>query len=284
MIVEFNTVMDARESKEYSCDSPDYKGEWRVDATVKSAARALEVLEYFDTVRRAATVMEIARALGYPQSSTSVLLRSLVTLGYLELDASARTYQPTPRVTLLGSWIEPLLSPGGPVLRMMDELGKDTGETVILGVPAGEAVRYIHVVQATGAMRLHVGPGTVRPMAISGMGRLFMSTMPEARVRQIVHRYNTELGRAAESLRWANVRNDLASIRLNDYCPSLDRLNPGIGGISMLLPVAPHGVPMAVAIGGFSKTINDGRDAFVERMRRSIKLHLPGDGLRLKAA
>ena len=284
MMKKFNIVMDARESKEYFCDSPDYKGERQVDATVKSAARALEVLEYFDTVRRAATVMEIARALGYPQSSTSVLLRSLVTLGYLELDSSARTYQPTPRVTLLGSWIEPLLSPGGAVMRLMDELGKQTGETIILGVPAGEAVRYIHVVQAIGAMRLHVGPGTVRPLAISGMGRLFMSTMPEARVRQIVHRYNTELGGEVESLRWANVRNDLASIRHNGYCPSLDRLTPGIGGISMPLPVAPHGVPMAIAIGGFSKTINDRREAFVERMRRGIKRHLPGDAMRLKAA
>ena len=253
-------------------------------ATVKSAARVLEVLEYFDTVRRAATVMEIARALGYPQSSASVLLRSLVTLGYLEQDATARTYQPTPRVTLLGSWIEPLLSPGGAVLRMMEELGEQTGETIILGVPAGEVVRYIHVVQATGAMRLHVGPGTVRPLAISGMGRLFMSTMPEARVRQIVHRYNTEVGGTAEALRLVNVRHDLASIRQNGYCPSLDRLTAGIGGISMLLPVAPHGVPMAVAIGGFSKTINDGRDEFVERMRRSIKRHLPADALRLKAA
>ena len=58
--------------------------------TVKSAARVFEVLEYFDRIRRAATVMEIARTLDYPQSSTSVLLRSMVELGYLEQDPARR--------------------------------------------------------------------------------------------------------------------------------------------------------------------------------------------------
>ena len=253
-------------------------------STVKSAARVFEVLEYFDRVRRTATVMEIARALGYPQSSTSVLLRSMTALGYLELDAERRSFLPTPRVTLLGSWIEPLLAPGGDVMRLMDELAEETGETIILGVPSGEAVRYIHVIQAKGAMRLHIGTGTTRPMAISGMGRLFMSVMNEARVRQIVLRYNAEAAGDDNGLKLPSVRSDLTSIIADGYSPSLDRLTPGVGGISMLLPVAPHGVPMAVAISGFSKTINDGREHFVQLMRRSIRRHLRADAARLKAA
>jgi DNA-binding IclR family transcriptional regulator len=255
-----------------------------LSSTVKSAARVLEVFEYFDRIRRAATVMEVARALGYPQSSTSVLLRSLVKLGYLEQDAARRAYLPTPRVTLLGSWIEPLLSPGGEIVRLMDELGEQTGETIMLGVPSGEAVRYIHVVQATNAMRLHVGNGTIRPMAIAGMGRLFMSTMDEARVRQIVQRYNAEVAAEENKLHLAAVRRDLASIRADGYVPSFDRVTPGAGGISVLLPVAPHGVPMAIAIGGLSKTINDNRVHFLELIRKSIRRHLQPDPPELKAA
>lgn len=254
-----------------------------MNGTVKSATRVLEVFEYFDRIRRAATVMEVARSLGYPQSSTSVLLRSLVDLGYLEQDSGRRTYLPTPRVTLLGSWIEPLLSPGGAIVRMMDELGELTGETIILGVPSGEAVRYIHVVQATGAMRLHVGNGTMRPMAISGMGRLFMSTMDDVRVRQIVHRYNTEITREENKLNLAAVRRDLASLRADGYAPSFDRVTPGAGGISVLLPVTPHGVPMAMAIGGLSKTINDNRDRLLLLIRKSIRRQL-SDSSELKAA
>lgn len=252
-----------------------------VNGKVKSAARVIEVFEYFDRIRRAASVTDVAHALGYPQSSTSVLLRSLLELGYLEQDKPWRNYLPTPRVTLLGSWIEPLLAPGGEILRMMDELGEQTGETIILGVPAGEVVRYIHVVQATQAMRLHVGNGTIRPIAISGMGRLFMSTMDENRVRQTVQRYNAELARGHSPLNLAVVRRDLAAIRAEGYVPSFDRITQGSGGISVLLPVAPRGIPMAVAIGGLSRNINDNRERLLQLIRKSIRRHLqPGGELR----
>ena len=43
-------------------------------ATVKSAHRAMELLEFFAQGRRPASVKEISQTLGYPQSSTSVLL------------------------------------------------------------------------------------------------------------------------------------------------------------------------------------------------------------------
>ena len=255
-----------------------------MQSTVKSAARVFEVLEYFDRVRRAATATDIARALRYPQSSTSVLLRSLVELGYLEADAARRTYLPTPRVTLLGSWIEPLLVPGGEIMRLMDELGDETGETVILGVAAGDAVRYIHVVQGTSAMRLHVGPGTVRPMAISGMGRVFMSVMDADKVRRIVARYNAAAGADGARLKPAAVKGELATIAADGYAPSFDRLTPGAGGISMLLPVAPHGVPMALAIAGLSATISAGRERFVQLMVRGMRRHLRPASMDLKAA
>jgi len=78
---------------------------------VKSAVRVLEVLELFDRLQREASVGEVARELGYPVSSTSMLLGSLLERGYLRHGPDQRTYFPTPRVTLLGAWIEPQLTP-----------------------------------------------------------------------------------------------------------------------------------------------------------------------------
>ena len=63
---------------------------------VKSAARVIHVLEYFDDVRRAVSVSEIAEHHDWPVSSTSVLMRSLVTLGYLDYEAGTRTYSTAP--------------------------------------------------------------------------------------------------------------------------------------------------------------------------------------------
>ena len=86
---------------------------------VKSAVRVLEILEYFDCVQRAASVNEIAATLGYPLSSTSMLLQSLVDRGYLA-QGEKRVYRLTPRVKLLGGCLSPLLDANGPVPSMME--------------------------------------------------------------------------------------------------------------------------------------------------------------------
>ena len=146
---------------------------------VKSAVRVLEVLELFDRLQREASVGEIARELGYPVSSTSMLLGNLLERGYMRHGPDQRTYFPTPRVTVLGAWIEPLLTPHAEVMRMMSELGDATGETIILAAPTRDQAQYLHVVPATTTMRMHVGPGTMRPLLASGLGRTLLSTMPE---------------------------------------------------------------------------------------------------------
>ena len=81
---------------------------------VKSAARVLEIFEYFGDERRALSLKDIVARLAYPQSSTTNLLKSLTTLGYLNYDRATRTYLPTFRVARLGQWLsatieEPIL-------------------------------------------------------------------------------------------------------------------------------------------------------------------------------
>src|SRR5271165_3126987 len=115
---------------------------------IKSAQRVLEVLQYFNADREEATVMDIAREMGYPQSSTSELLGCLVALGYLHRDRFARTYRPTARVALLGAWVQPKLFRRGHLLPMIDRLADETGLTVFLASKVGLTVQFIHVVAA----------------------------------------------------------------------------------------------------------------------------------------
>lgn len=242
-------------------------------AHVKSAVRVLQVLEHFDGIRREAGVTDIARALGYPASSTTGLLQSMVKLGYLVQDKQ-RMYRPTPRVTLLGAWIDPTLAPGGPVISLMDELGKATGETIILGIPSGITVRYIYVVPATKPMRLHVGPGDVRPIALSGIGRLFLSMMSETQVRQVVFRHNAVETDDARRLSLSTVRRDLDSIRSAGYSVSLDRISVGAGLVCVALPDRAGADSMAVAVAGLSSVIRSTSGQLAASMKDCIQRHL----------
>lgn len=241
--------------------------------SVKSAVRVLQVFEFFDRVEREGTVMEIARALAIPQSSTSVLLKSLVGLGYLVQDRERKTFVPTAKLTRLGAWVAPMLAPNSAVIALMDELGHTTGETIILGVLAGEVVRYIHVVPATTALRLHVGPDTARPVATSGMGRMLMSTLPAERVREIVQRHNTSERNPEHRLNLASVTRDLSGVRAAGYALSLNRITRGAGVVAVLLP-SDEGPLLSLGIGGLSKTIQEQASELVKLMRQGIARHL----------
>lgn len=223
--------------------------------TVKSAGRVLEILEYFDDLQRQSTVMEIADALGYPQSSTSALLRSLVSLGYLNYDAHARTYVTSSRVALLGSWVNSAFFAEGAIISMMKELNETTGDTVVLGVRNGLHIQYIHVIQATSPARLHMTLGTVRPLAASGAGYALLSTMTDNEVTRLVMRINAEAEGGQPLVKIRDVLDELAVIRRKGYAFTCDMVTRGGGIIAAPLPRQGGQPRMVLGIGGISEVM-----------------------------
>jgi IclR family transcriptional regulator, acetate operon repressor len=237
---------------------------------VKSAVRVFEVLEFFDSVRRDASLSEIARELAYPASSTSMLLQSMVECGYLA-KGEKRTFRPTPRVKLLGAWIAPALDPNGPMMSMMEWLGAQCDQTVVLATPETMQVRYIRVVPATGTLRMHVTPGAVRPLLTSGFGRLFMSRMAEDEVDRIVRAHNEQCAHDAARLALASVRRDLQSIRAAGFAVSFDKVSPGAGVVAVQIPTAPTESPLAVGIGAPSGLIKANATAYGALLRSAVQ-------------
>jgi DNA-binding IclR family transcriptional regulator len=244
------------------------------NSTVKSARRVLEVLEYFDAVQRDLTFSEIVRELNYPVSSTSALLHSLVELGYLARDEDLHTFRPTPRVALLGSWINTAYFRDGALHRVLEELNRRTGETIILAVQTGLIVRYIHVIQGTNPMRLYVKPGAVRPLGHSGIGRLFLSRYSLQDQRKIINRLNANRQQDEAHIDMAEILEDLASIRRSGYALSANRITQGAGIVASLLPGGDETRPLAVGIGGRAEVVVERHAAFAEEIRNAIGLHL----------
>ena len=75
-----------------------------VDRSVKSATRAFELLEVFERERRPLRVNTLVERLGAPQSSVSMLLKTLVSDGYMEFNPATREYCPSARVAFFCEW------------------------------------------------------------------------------------------------------------------------------------------------------------------------------------
>jgi DNA-binding IclR family transcriptional regulator len=138
---------------------------------VKSAARTLEIFEYFDAVRRPAPIHDVAQALGYPHSSTAALLRSLADLGYLEYSITDKTFFPSIRVSLLGHWVgEEILSLRGIQHQMRGYC------------------QYVRVLEAETPIRYHVKAGDRRCLARSTLGHVLLGQEPAERRRILILR------------------------------------------------------------------------------------------------
>jgi DNA-binding IclR family transcriptional regulator len=240
---------------------------------IKSARRVLEVFEFFGADNREASVMDIARSLNYPQSSTSELLHFLAAIGYLTYDRHARTFRPTARVALLGAWVQPSLFRNGSLLQMMDELSRATGETIVLGTRVGLLVQYIHVLPATNPVRLHVPSGSTRPLARSGIGKLLLSTESDDAVSDVIRRINSD-ARPSERVRLPGLLEEISRIRSQGYSLSLNAFTRGSGIVASLIPVKGEDEPLAVGIGGVADVVSNNRDRFLRLLRASIARHL----------
>jgi len=172
------------------------------DSVVKSAGRTLQILEFFDEVQREACVTEISRALHYPQSSTSVLLRSLVSMGYLQHDRYKRTYFPTRRVSLLGSWVDQSLMQRGELLDAAESLHRASQQTVVMATANGLYAQYIYVQRARRDAESNdpASIGRMLPVARTAVGKALLSTYDETYIAKLVRRLNAERNESEEPI------------------------------------------------------------------------------------
>jgi DNA-binding IclR family transcriptional regulator len=192
--------------------------------------------------------MDISRTFDLPQSSTSELLKCMTSLGYLAYDAHRRSYRPTARVAMLGAWVQPSLFRRGRLLDMMDELSRATGEFVVAGMLVGLDVRYIHVVQSRKLSNTVVPDCSHLPLH-TAMGRALLSTMPQDKVRKLVHRINAEA-----TPRWRIAPPDflaiLGEVRERGYAMTLNTVWNDGGMLCIPLPDSGDGQRLAIGLGG----------------------------------
>lgn len=204
--------------------------------TIKSAHRVLEILEYFDREHRTATVMDLSRSLGYPQSSTSELLRYLTRLGYLHYNRFRRTYSPTARVALLGSWVEPTLFRGGTVLRALDHVAECVGETVVLSTAVNYVVQHLHVVDGAEDHAVVEHAGNCESLLHSPQGRLILASYQDGHIRSALHRLNAEEADPARRVRINETVDELIKLRAQGSLIQPEAREDGTGVVAVLLP------------------------------------------------
>jgi DNA-binding IclR family transcriptional regulator len=119
---------------------------------------------------REANVMHVARALGYPQSSTSALLQSLTAQGYLRHNARRRTYSAGARAGLIGSMLSARVFGTQDIVRLVERVAQATGRAAYVCDVIGQRVHYL-----IGSECHQRGPAH---LTSSAAGLLYLATLP----------------------------------------------------------------------------------------------------------
>lgn len=224
--------------------------------SVKSAVRVLEVLELFANRRTPLRAWEIGDALQYPQSSTTMLLKSLISMGYLSYDRIQRTYFPTVRVTSLGDWVMQHVFDNGKLIELIQDVGCACGETTGLAVRNDIYVQYLRVIEsrrdgtAEANVKSSVTTAKMYVLSDSVAGLALLSQLPMRAAERICRLINARMTVGAPRINVKDMLDQLARIGSDGYCLKVAGHAPDRVTLAMPLYASRHELPLAIGVCG----------------------------------
>ncbi|KUO53682.1 MAG: hypothetical protein APF78_05320 [Sphingomonadales bacterium BRH_c3] len=247
---------------------------------VKSAERTIALFELFSAKQRPLTIGEIAAFLEIPQPSVTMLVQNLVALGYIEQDRYARTYTPTIRIALLGSWIHQAYVNERQLELRLNELFQKVGLTTFIGIQNGAHVQYILFIKSQSPTKFDVQAWMTRPLSVSAVGKALLSLKPDEVVRGLVHRANNEVCDPKFRVNPIELLAELQQVRRQGYAKTSGTVLEGVGVIAKPVRHLVGKSPIAVAVGGSVDQIEAKQELILEELGKFVAaLHSEDNGL-----
>jgi DNA-binding IclR family transcriptional regulator len=199
---------------------------------VKSADRALDVIEYVTSVGAAPTFTQIARALNVPKSSLSQLLSNLVARRYLDLDPTTATYRPGEGLLALVRSASAVIPLRALVMPIIERLRDELNETAGYYVRHGDEVELIGSAGSRHALVYIMNAGERAPLYAISPGKVILAHMTEGEFdawlgRTPLRGYTDTTITSSDAL-----RRDMGAIRRNGFAYSAAEYARGIQGIA----------------------------------------------------
>jgi DNA-binding IclR family transcriptional regulator len=241
------------------------------NAQVKSALRAFEILEHFRLTQQPRTMSELSSDLGYPLSSTTVLLKTLVNMGYLNFDRVKRVYFPTTKLTGLGDWVPRALFGSGQIIEAMNDVHAITSEGIFVGTRNDVYLQYLKTKQSLHALRFYIDEGTVRPITRSAAGWVLLATMPDDKIDTMVRRANIATQNPAERVLLPEMFERIEEVRRRGYGWAEGVPFSGGATIAVLMPGTILGSPVTLALGGAADRVKQNFDKYLGALQAAAR-------------
>lgn len=195
---------------------------------VKSAQRALAILELLMERERPLAFSEIASLLAYPRSSLHGLLRTLADRGWVEIDATTRAYRLGIRTWEAGNVYMRAVTIAEQARPYMERLRDAMNETVQLAVLDGRYNVYIAKVDGTQHLTLDSAVGRRLEAHATALGKALLAGLSPDEVDRRLGTQPLERFTPSTMSDQAALRAELARIRTRGYALDNEEYTRGL--------------------------------------------------------
>ena len=172
----------------------------------QSFAHGLDILMLYDVSTPFLTVSEISYRLGYSQSKTYRLVRTLVHYGLLHGREGSAKYCLGPAALRLGLLAQQHFSISSLARPFMEELRNLTKETIFLIAPSGTRGLCVVRIESEEPVRFSSPPGDEIPLYCTAAGKVLLAGLPE-------ETWDSVLGKEGLKQYTANTNTDMAVLK-----------------------------------------------------------------------
>lgn len=212
----------------------------------------MDMLDLFFKAGDGLTLTEVSNQLTIPKSSAHGILQAMHRRGYLALDPQTKRYSIGLRLLALAQ-AAPVLRTiqrcAGPYLELLAAKLEETAILCGYDVAGGEVTGIICIdhVESPSPIRYVVEVGTRWPLHCSTVGKLYLATLPDEKVVELLTRLGLERFTERTPASVDQVLRDLREVRKNGYAVNRGEIIDGVTGYG-----APIRVTGDVLVGGMA--------------------------------
>lgn len=221
---------------------------------VESLRKGLEVMEAFTSHESRLRLQEVARLTNQPKATAYRLLRTLMSLGYVRYDQSAKKFYLGPRVMSLGFTVLSSLDLRELALPYLEDLSQKTRQNVNLGLLDRAEVIYVERIKKRRILNIDLFVGSRLPAHSSSIGQAILAFLPQDELEAAIKvMLGDEVVSAEIGPKGHRLRETLAQVRSQGYAVNDQETYIGLRAAAAPLFDKDGKVEGAVNIAAFSQ-------------------------------
>ena len=200
-----------------------------------SIHRVLDILDTVANSDKPISATEINETLNLPKATAHRLCAALESQGYLLKKLNGKSYMPGDRLYKMAVGV--LTHSRFRALRhaILKSLSEEIGETCNIAYPDGMQMTYSDRVETQWVLRLQIPIGSSVPLYCTGSGKLYLSSLPNAKLESIVNKLDLTSMTKNTITDKARLIKEVTSIRANQLSIDNEELFDGI--IAVAVPI-----------------------------------------------